>query len=130
MARLCSRREYGRSSIHLGSCLNTRVRRFTVLPSTRWKVTSATSSDNFSTRKSTGLRFFFFSSRRRHTIFDCDWSSDVCSSDLLLAKLAAHITVTRGAGNLDAEVEFGLGQRVTVRHLVADLPLDPALIPG
>src|SRR5207237_3991031 len=25
---------------------------------------------------------FFFSSRRRHTIFKCDWSSDVCSSDL------------------------------------------------
>src|SRR2546427_1650688 len=30
------------------------------------------------------LRGFFFSSRRRHTIFDCDWSSDVCSSDLEL----------------------------------------------
>src|SRR2546430_5334398 len=28
------------------------------------------------------LFFFFFSSRRRHTRFDCDWSSDVCSSDL------------------------------------------------
>src|SRR2546430_8359568 len=28
---------------------------------------------------------FFFSSRRRHTRFDCDWSSDVCSSDLTLA---------------------------------------------
>src|SRR2546430_10693358 len=27
-------------------------------------------------------RLFFFSSRRRHTRFDCDWSSDVCSSDL------------------------------------------------
>src|SRR2546430_7096602 len=27
---------------------------------------------------------FFFSSRRRHTRFDCDWSSDVCSSDLAL----------------------------------------------
>src|SRR5712691_6390355 len=26
--------------------------------------------------------FFCFSSRRRHTRFDCDWSSDVCSSDL------------------------------------------------
>src|SRR5713101_9352527 len=26
--------------------------------------------------------FFFFSSRRRHTILTCDWSSDVCSSDL------------------------------------------------
>src|SRR6266481_7080587 len=27
--------------------------------------------------------FFFFSSRRRHTRWNCDWSSDVCSSDLL-----------------------------------------------
>src|SRR5256886_10316222 len=26
---------------------------------------------------------FLFSSRRRHTRFDCDWSSDVCSSDLI-----------------------------------------------
>src|SRR2546426_4703379 len=26
---------------------------------------------------------FFFSSRRRHTRFDCDWSSDLCSSDLV-----------------------------------------------
>src|SRR2546430_7199441 len=30
--------------------------------------------------------FFFFSSRRRHTRFDCDWSSDVCSSDLIQAR--------------------------------------------
>src|SRR2546430_3963194 len=30
--------------------------------------------------------FFFFSSRRRHTRFDCDWSSDVCSSDLSSCK--------------------------------------------
>src|SRR5260370_38678261 len=28
------------------------------------------------------MLFFFFSSRRRHTRFKCDWSSDVCSSDL------------------------------------------------
>src|SRR3972149_12148939 len=28
--------------------------------------------------------FFFFASRRRHTRFDCDWSSDVCSSDLFV----------------------------------------------
>src|SRR5688572_1613100 len=33
---------------------------------------------------------FFFSSRRRHTRFDCDWSSDVCSSDLH-ARLRATI---------------------------------------
>src|SRR6266481_2989177 len=30
--------------------------------------------------------FFFFSSRRRHTRWNCDWSSDVCSSDLILGK--------------------------------------------
>src|SRR5271170_6343051 len=29
------------------------------------------------------LRFFFFSSRRRHTRSTRDWSSDVCSSDLI-----------------------------------------------
>src|SRR5260370_20399399 len=29
-----------------------------------------------------GRLFFFFSSRRRHARFKCDWSSDVCSSDL------------------------------------------------
>src|SRR5256886_5979727 len=33
--------------------------------------------------------FFFFSSRRRHTRFDCDWSSDVCSSDLYTAQAIA-----------------------------------------
>src|SRR5256886_6207079 len=30
---------------------------------------------------------FFFSSRRRHTRFDCEWSSDVCSSDLENARV-------------------------------------------
>src|SRR5688572_32593853 len=37
---------------------------------------------------------FFFSSRRRHTRFDCDWSSDVCSSDLCVCihvRLLHHI---------------------------------------
>src|ERR1039457_1199545 len=31
--------------------------------------------------------FFFFSSRRRHTILQGDWSSDVCSSDLFLSNV-------------------------------------------
>src|SRR5690606_40828046 len=30
---------------------------------------------------------FFFSSRRRHTRFSRDWSSDVCSSDYILPRL-------------------------------------------
>src|SRR5256886_5224265 len=33
-------------------------------------------------RGENGEDLVFFSSRRRHTRFDCDWSSDVCSSDL------------------------------------------------
>src|SRR2546430_9748742 len=37
--------------------------------------------------------FFFFSSRRRHTIFDCDWSSDVCSSDLHSSRRASESRV-------------------------------------
>src|SRR5689334_91864 len=33
-------------------------------------------------------RSFFFSSRRRHTRWNCDWSSDVCSSDLHCIRLS------------------------------------------
>src|SRR3712207_6784770 len=32
------------------------------------------------------LSFFFFSSRRRHTRYWRDWSSDVCSSDLITSQ--------------------------------------------
>src|SRR2546430_12478014 len=32
-------------------------------------------------REEPDVKDLFFSSRRRHTRFDCDWSSDVCSSD-------------------------------------------------
>src|SRR2546430_7492938 len=46
--------------------------------------------------------FFFFSSRRRHTRFDCDWSSDVCSSDLhLFGKLPAAHRARLLAGRVD-----------------------------
>src|SRR5256885_12338211 len=34
------------------------------------------------------IDFFFFSSRRRHTRLQGDWSSDVCSSDLSARRLA------------------------------------------
>src|SRR2546430_11473899 len=48
----------------------------------------------------------FFSSRRRHTRFDCDWSSDVCSSDLV--------------------AQLGLGDAVRLLGFVSDDAL-PAL---
>src|SRR5256886_13382557 len=62
---------------------------------------------------------FFFSSRRRHTRFDCDWSSDVCSSDLsddeirdgikLLAQTTGIFTET--AGGVTTAVLAKLAQR-------------------
>src|SRR5690606_39829833 len=38
--------------------------------------------------------YFFFSSRRRHTRFSRDWSSDVCSSDLSAMLTAVMISST------------------------------------
>src|SRR6266700_1798042 len=62
--------------------------------------------------------FFFFSSRRRHTRFSRDWSSDVCSSDLkgrqdaqkskLFGKLAREITVAAKLGQPDPSMNARL----------------------
>src|SRR5690606_40765901 len=41
---------------------------------------------------------FFFSSRRRHTRFSRDWSSDVCSSDLGAGPCAARSCSKAGVG--------------------------------
>src|SRR5258706_10200377 len=43
-----------------------------------------------------GLFVFFFSSRRRHTRLVSDWSSDVCSSDLLSLAIVPLAWVLRG----------------------------------
>src|SRR5260370_1829851 len=40
---------------------------------------------------------FFFSSRRRHTRFKCDWSSDVCSSDLSMLDISVRYSNERVA---------------------------------
>src|SRR5438132_3069756 len=42
---------------------------------------------------------FFFSSRRRHTRSLCDWSSDVCSSDLSIVIRGNHIESVSDTGN-------------------------------
>src|SRR5690242_20922082 len=58
------------------------------------------------------LFFFFFSSRRRHTRLTCDWSSDVCSSDLRAVAfggrdqpLAGDIDLHHGHRHRDALAE-------------------------
>src|SRR5260370_42432460 len=55
---------------------------------------------------------FFFSSRRRHTRFKCDWSSDVCSSDLMSleptrAGPGQTVFIDPGHGGLDPGVVAG-----------------------
>src|SRR2546427_5897633 len=53
--------------------------------------------------------FFFFSSRRRHTRFDCDWSSDVCSSDLVDSLWVRSAHAGRGALVGGATLGIGFG---------------------
>src|SRR2546429_8996852 len=56
------------------------------------------------------VSFFFFSSRRRHTRCSRDWSSDVCSSDLV------HAPSSQGP----PDGLFGAGQLVPIP--VANVP--------
>src|SRR5256885_3705689 len=54
---------------------------------------------------------FFFSSRRRHTRLQGDWSSDVCSSDLASSRLAFSIAICgsgrAGAGGVTGAIGSG-----------------------
>src|SRR3989454_11592066 len=71
---------------------------------------------------------FFFSSRRRHTRLQGDWSSDVCSSDLALPQPIANNGPGRhGQENLvrpELTLLTSLGKRLapTVRNLQAGFP--------
>src|SRR3712207_8388098 len=63
------------------------------------------------------LRLFCFSIRRLHTRYWRDWSSDVCSSDLLdparVLAYGAPLPVAEVAG--DVELDGGLGEREEAR---------------
>src|SRR5690606_15629873 len=56
--------------------------------------------------------FFFFSSRRRHTRFSRDWSSDVCSSDLTPVRTLETAVRQIGEGELDQMVPVASGNEV------------------
>src|SRR2546427_10571756 len=72
---------------------------------------------------------FFFSSRRRHTRFDCDWSSDVCSSDLLNHPNIAQIYGLEGTGRSRCIVmELVEGDTLEERLKRGPIPVDEALL--
>src|SRR5690606_41099498 len=79
-------------------------------------------------RRSTllGMGCFFFSSRRRHTRFSRDWSSDVCSSDLKNDRSCVLLLTVAGwqillPGDISRQVELQLLQRYL--KLTADILL-------
>src|SRR5699024_11282002 len=64
--------------------------------------------------------YFFFSSRRRHTRSKRDWSSDVCSSDLLHRSYTPHSAqnveyMTDATGEMFIRFLFANGRQVTLR---------------
>src|SRR5689334_24284116 len=64
---------------------------------------------------------FFFSSRRRHTRWNCDWSSDVCSSDLDLPDDDRLAERRRGARRHDAQVDGVLVLQVRISRGVVQI---------
>src|SRR5436853_4791100 len=62
--------------------------------------------------------FFFFSSRRRHTRCLSDWSSDVCSSDLLSMADACDQALSRAGLNAQ-DVDLLIPHQANIRIIEA-----------
>jgi len=59
-----------------------------------------------------------------------DLSWELHPSRIVLGRAAAHVTLGHGPADAAGDVEVGLGGRVTARNVVADLPLNSALLPA
>src|SRR5260221_4786195 len=69
------------------------------------------------------IYFFFFSSRRRHTRSLCDWSSDVCSSDLAVIKTLRVTALAQEIGG-----RIGAGEYVARAAQLAKADLMTAMV--
>src|SRR2546422_6206977 len=69
------------------------------------------------------MSFFFFSSRRRHTRCSRDWSSDVCSSDLI-GLPEAQLGLLPGAGGTQ-RLPRTIGMPAALLHILMGVPLTP-----
>src|SRR5256885_8188751 len=72
------------------------------------------------------VMFFFFSSRRRHTRLQGDWSSDVCSSDLLQA--ASLVAAGPAAAGLISTKVAALTEGVMKAMLITKLKIATAVL--
>src|SRR6516164_7531200 len=77
---------------------------------------------------------FFFSSRRRQTRWNCDWSSDVCSSDLLSTSRQALVSrrrwVSASARTGSPNRPVLAGSSTTIRARVASTTMSRAFKAG
>ena len=49
---------------------------------------------------------------------------------LFLGRLVVHASAVHEAAHVSADIQLGLGERLTARALLGELPLDPQVIPG
>src|SRR5256885_12942745 len=74
-----------------------------------------------SLRKAVFVNCFFFSSRRRHTRLQGDWSSDVCSSDLRASNKQLEALAPKDAAGLKAfQAVIGPALRAMVTDTLPD----------
>jgi len=58
-----------------------------------------------------------------------DLAWDLRPARLLTGELAAHVVLEHGPVRARADLALGLGTGITLRNVLADVPLDPAVIP-
>src|SRR6266498_1767359 len=71
-----------------------------------------------------GFCLFFFSSRRRHTRCGRDWSSDVCSSDLVAREHVLRADLSRHPLRDALQDESACGVPVLVNHLLEAIEIE------
>src|SRR2546426_5333493 len=74
--------------------------------------------------------FFFFSSRRRHTRLQGDWSSDVCSSDLVGTLDDYLVALDATTGKVKWEAKVGDGPEAGYTETMAPLVIGDNVIIG
>src|SRR5690606_15417131 len=78
------------------------------------------------TKDPSEINYFFFSSRRRHTRFSRDWSSDVCSSDLRLVAITIPVVSAAPDRSVVSRAARVVGIGLVVRIAAIQVVCHPA----